>query len=121
MWLVYIVLQLFCVFSLCYMKCYLALKYVLYFYISTVIIIIIIIRYGYLMSQAFSSWHFSWTSGDPPPSGFKLHTAVLSVLCVMLQVQLSFVVNLSNVFLVQFPNFSLSFSLLFQWLQLLLL
>jgi len=29
-------------------------------------------------------------------------------------------VNLSNAFLVQFPNFSLSFSLLFQWLQLLL-
>ena len=28
--------------------------------------------------------------------------------------------NLSNVFLVQLPNFSLSFSLLFQWLQLLL-
>ena len=38
----------------------------------------------------------------------------------MFQVQLSFVVNLSNVFLVQFPNFFLSFSLLFQWLQLLL-
>jgi len=31
-----------------------------------------------------------------------------------------FLVNLSNVFLVQFPNFSLSFSLLFQWLKLLL-
>jgi hypothetical protein len=29
-------------------------------------------------------------------------------------------VNLSNVFLVQLPNFFLSFSLLFQWLQLLL-
>ena len=28
--------------------------------------------------------------------------------------------NLSNVFLVQLPNFSLSFSLLFQWLQFLL-
>ena len=63
-----------------------------------------------LLSQAFSSWHFSWTSGDPHHSGFKLHTAVLSVLCVMYQVQLSFVVNLSNVFLVQLPNFSLSFS-----------
>ena len=44
----------------------------------------------------------------------------ISVLCVMFQVQLSFVVNLSNVFPVQLPNFSLSFSLLFQWLQLLL-
>ena len=37
----------------------------------------------------------------------------------MFQVQLSFVVNLSNVFPVQFSNFSLSFLLLFQWLQLL--
>jgi hypothetical protein len=40
------------------------------------------------LSQAFSSWYFSWTSGDPHRSGFKLHTAVLSVLlvCVMFQV-----------------------------------
>ena len=53
----------------------------------------------------------------PHRSGFKLHTAVLSLLCVMFQVQLSFVVNLSNVFLVQLPNFSLGFSLLFQWLH----
>jgi len=67
-----------------------------------------------------SSRYISWTSGDPHRSRFKLHTAVLSVLCVMFQVQLSFVVNLLNVFLVQLPNFSLSFSLLFQWLQLLL-
>jgi len=50
------------------------------------IIIIIIIRYGCLLSQAFCSWYFSWTSGDPHCSGFKLHTAVLSVLCVMFQV-----------------------------------
>ena len=70
-------------------------------------IIIIIIRYGCLLSQAFSSRYFSWTSGDPHCSGFKLHTAVLSVLCVMFQVQLSFVVNLSNVFPVQFPNFTI--------------
>jgi hypothetical protein len=34
----------------------------------------------------FSSWYFYWTSGDPHRSGFKLHTAVLSVLCVMFQV-----------------------------------
>jgi len=52
-------------------------------------------------------------NGDPHRSGFKLHTAVLSVLCVMFQVQLPFVANLSNIFLVQFPNISLSFSLLF--------
>ena len=80
----------------------------------------ILYYYYCLLSQALSAWYISWTSGDPHRSGFKLHTAVLSVLCVMFQVQLSFVVNLSNVFLVQLPNFSLSFSLLFQWLQLLL-
>ena len=67
-----------------------------------------------------SSWYFSRTSSDPHRSRFKLHTAALSALCVMFRVQLSFVANLSNVFPVQFPNFSLSFSLLFQWLQLLL-
>ena len=39
-----------------------------------------------VFSQAFSSWYFSWTSGDPHLSGFKFHTAVLSVLCVMFQV-----------------------------------
>jgi len=39
-------------------------------------------RYGCLLSQGFSSWYFSWTSGDPHRSGFKLHTAVLSALCV---------------------------------------
>jgi len=95
-------------------------------YVIIIIIIIIIINiriiitYGYLLSQEFSSWYFSWTSGDPQPSGFNLHTAVLSVLCVMFQVYLSFVVNLSNIFMAQLPNFSLSFSLLFQWLQVLL-
>ena len=35
-----------------------------------------------------SSWYFSWTSSDPHRSRFKLHTAVLSVLCVMFQVLL---------------------------------
>ena len=39
-----------------------------------------------VLSQAFFSRHFSWTSGDPHRSGFKFHTAVLSVLCVMFQV-----------------------------------
>jgi hypothetical protein len=59
------------------------------------------------LSQAFSSWYISRTSGDPHPSGFKLHPAVLSVLCVMFQVYLSFVVSLSDIFVVQVPNFSL--------------
>jgi len=43
-------------------------------------------RYGCLLSQAFSSRYFSRTSGDPHRSRFKLHTAVLSVLCVTFQV-----------------------------------
>jgi hypothetical protein len=42
--------------------------------------------YRRILSQAFSSWYLSWTSGDPHRSGFKRHTAVLSVLCVMFQV-----------------------------------
>ena len=54
--------------------------------IIIIIIIIIIIQYGYLLWQAFSSWYYSWTSVDPHHSGFKLHIAVLSVLCVMFQV-----------------------------------
>ena len=33
-----------------------------------------------------SSRYFSWTSSDPYRSRFKLHIAVLSVLCVMFQV-----------------------------------
>ena len=33
-----------------------------------------------------SSRYFSWTSSDPHRSLFKLHTAVLSVLCVMFRV-----------------------------------
>jgi len=55
-----------------------------------------------------------------PSSELKFHTAIFSVLCVMFQVELSFVLNLSSVLLVQFPNFSLSFSLLFQWFEFLL-
>ena len=54
--------------------------------LEEIIIIIIIIRYECLLSQAFSSRYFSWTSSDPLRSRFKLHTAVLSVLCVMFQV-----------------------------------
>jgi hypothetical protein len=55
---------------------------------TIIIIIIIIILYLYyrLLSQAFPSRHFSWTSGDPHRSGFKFHTAVHSVLYVIFQV-----------------------------------
>jgi hypothetical protein len=36
-----------------------------------------------LLSQAYTSWQFSWTNSDPHRSGFKLHTAVLSVLLLL--------------------------------------
>ena len=54
-------------------------------YAGLIIIIIIIII---IMSPVtgISSRYFSWTSGDPHRSRFKLHIAVLSVLCVMFQV-----------------------------------
>ena len=52
-----------------------------HYIIIIIVIIIIIIRYGCLLSQAFPSRYFSRTSGDPHRSRFKLHTAVLSVLC----------------------------------------
>jgi hypothetical protein len=78
------------------------------------IIIIIIFFYGCFLSQIFSSWYFSWTNGDPHRSGFKLDTAVLSILCVMFQLYLSFVVNLSNVFRAKF-QFFLSFPLLYYY------
>ena len=72
--------------------------------------------YYHLLSQTFSpSRYFSWTSGDPHRSGYKLHTAVLSVLCVMFQVQLSFVVNLSNVFLVQLPYYYYYYYYYYYW------
>ena len=63
----------------------------------------------FLLSQAFSPWYFSWTSGDSHHTRCELHTAVLSVLFLMFLVQLSFVVNLLNVFVVRLPNFSLKF------------
>jgi len=44
-----------------------------------------------LLSQAFS-WYFSWISSDPHCSGFKLYTAVHSILCVMFQLLLLLVV-----------------------------
>ena len=85
--------------------------------IIIIIIIIIIIRYGCLLSQAFSSWYFSWTSGDPHRSGFKLHTAVLSVLCVMFQV---FCSESIECFPGTASKFFLKLLVTIQWLQLLL-
>ena len=45
------------------------------------------------------------------------NTAVPSILCVMFQAGISFVLNLLNIFLVWFPKFTLN--LMFGWLQLL--
>jgi len=41
------------------------------------------VLFCHLLSQAFSSWYFSWTNNDPHHSGFKFHTAVVPTLCVM--------------------------------------
>jgi hypothetical protein len=64
------------------------------------------------LSQSFSSWYFCGTSWDPHRSGFKLHTAVLSVLCAMFQIWLCFVASLLNVFLVWPQNCSLNLSVI---------
>ena len=76
------------------------LYYEVFIFYNLLDFFVISVWYGNILSHVFSSRYFSWSSGDSQRSGFKLHTAVLSVLCVMFQVQLSFVVNLSNVFLV---------------------
>jgi len=73
---------------------------------------IYIVRYYYyyyyyycLLLQSFSPRYFSWTNGNPHQSSFKFQTAALPVLSVMFLVQLPFVVNIVNVFLVWLPNF----------------
>ena len=83
-------------------------------------VIIIIIIYFCLLSQTFSSWYFSWTNSRPLRSLFKFHTAVLPVLHVIFQVQLSFVDSFLYVFLVWLTNFSLNLLLPFRWPRLLL-
>jgi len=47
-----------------------------------VLLLLLLLLLWMSLVTGFSSWYFSWTSGDPHRSGFKLHTAVLSVLCV---------------------------------------
>ena len=106
----------------------------------TILLLLLLLGCCCVWSQAFSSWHFSWTNGEPHRPGFKFHNAVLPLRCVMFHVQLSFVVSLLNVFLVwltcpimcevpsvlsfvvsqlnvflvQLPNFSLNLLLLFR-------
>jgi hypothetical protein len=67
---------------------------------------------GVALSAHFSSYN----EGDPHRSGFKIQTAVLSVLCVMFHLQLS-VVDLLNVDWQGFQFFQ--FLLPLRWLQLL--
>jgi len=62
-----------------------------------------------LLSQTFSPWYFSWTNGDSHHSCCELQTVVISALCAMFLVQLSFVVNLLDVFVVRLSNVSLKF------------
>jgi hypothetical protein len=51
-------------------------------YFVIIIIIIIIIRYECLLSQAFSSWYFSWASGDPPPLRLQAsHCSISRIVC----------------------------------------
>jgi len=63
-------------------------SYKIFFQVCIIIIIIIIIifLFRFLLSRTFFSRYFSWTNGDPNRSGFKFHTAVLSVFRVLLQV-----------------------------------
>jgi hypothetical protein len=38
--------------------------------------------YCRLLSQAFSSWYFSWTNGDPHRSGFEVsHCSTFRIMC----------------------------------------
>jgi len=42
------------------------------------------------LSQTFSSWYFSWTSGDPHRSGFKLHIAhIIIIIIIIIAIELS--------------------------------
>ena len=62
-------------------------KYKAVFKTLLLLLLLLLLLYD-IMSPVtgISSRYFSWTSGDPHRSRFKLHTAVLSVLCAMFQV-----------------------------------
>ena len=51
-------------------------------FIIIIIVLLLLLLLLYL-SQAFPPRYFSWNNGDPHRSGFKSHTAILSVLCEM--------------------------------------
>jgi len=75
-------------------------KYKIRFKCSSFPIIILLLVVG------FFPWYFSsWINGDLNCPVFRFETAVLSVLCVMFLVELSFVMQLLNVWLAWLPKF----------------
>ena len=95
-------------------------------YISNVALLQILLSYYYYYYYYYVSRHKRFLpdtsplepTAIPTAQASKFRTTVLSVLCFMFQVQLSFVVNLLNVYLVWLPNFSLKLLLPFRWFQL---
>ena len=66
-----------------------------------------------LLSRPLPHYFSYGINGNPHRSGLKFQAAVLSVLCVMIQVQLSFVLNILNVLLHFFFVFWSCFALPF--------
>ena len=79
-----------------------------FFSLLIVLLLLLLIH----LSQAFFSWHFSWTNGDPHSSFFNFQTAVLvcdcSIICDIASIAY-FVANWFCAFLVRLPNCSLNF------------
>jgi len=48
------------------------------------LLLLLLLLYECLLSQAYSSWYFSWTSGDPHRLGFKLHTVVIIIIIIFI-------------------------------------
>ena len=57
------------------------------------------------------------THVSPHRSCYKFQTVALSAICAMFLLQLFYVLNLPNVFMVRIQNFSLNLFLVFRWLQ----
>jgi len=70
-----------------------------------------------LVTEPFSPVLLILNQRRSPPLSLQFQTAVLSVLCVMFLVWLSFVLNLLNVCLVWLPDLSLNLLILYRWLQ----
>ena len=60
---------------------------IIYYIYNLLLLLLLLLLYDMDVSvTGISSRYFSWTSSDPHRSRFKLHTAVLSVLCVLFRV-----------------------------------